>query len=166
VAIRWQLDTWLACRQQVASLDSPLAETFLALPEAKYLLSIPGLNIIAAATILAEIGDPSHYRKGRQLINLARPHPGPNTSGWKSRSQTPMSHKGRPGLRPVLVFAVLRLIQQDDDFAQADQHLPQRAKNRLSPMQAVGALMNKLLRLVWAVIRKRTLYQSANQSAV
>lgn len=166
LAVRLHIDTWLAFRQQLASLDSHLAETFLALPEAKYLLSIPGLSIITAATILAEIGDPSHYRNGHQLIKLAGTQPVPNTSGRKSRSQTPMSHKGRPGLRTALFFVVLRLVQQDGDFAQAYQHLQQRAKNPLSPMQAVGVLMNKLLRIIWAVIRQRTLYQSVSQPVV
>ena len=62
--------------------------------------------------------------------------------------------RGRP-----LFFAVMRLVRLDRAFAQAYQQLKQRAKNPLTPMQALGALMNKLLRIVWALIRQRTFYQ-------
>lgn len=159
VALRLHIETWQLLQQQLGSSDTALAETFLALPEAPYLLSIPGMRLITAATILAEIGDPSHYSNGRQLIKLAGIQPVPNTSGRKTRSQTPMSHKGRPRLRTALFFAVMRLVRLDRAFAQAYQQLKQRAKNPLTPMQALGALMNKLLRIVWAVIHQRTFYQ-------
>jgi hypothetical protein len=62
----------------------------------------------------------------------------------------------------MLFFAVMRLVRRDSDFAQAYQHLQQRAKNPLTPMQALGVLMNKLLRIVWALIRQGSLYQSAS----
>ena len=159
LALRLHIDTWQALQQQLVTADTALAETFLALPEAPYLLSIPAMSIVSAATILAEIGDPSHYTNGRQLIKLAGIQPVPNTSGRKTRSQTPMSHKGRPRLRTALFFAVMRLVRLDRAFAQVYQQLQQRAKNPLTPMQALGALMNKLLRIVWALIRQATFYQ-------
>lgn len=162
LAVRLHLATWQALQQQLVTLETALTETFLALPEAPSLLSIPTMSLITVATILSEIGDPSHYRNGRQLIKLAGIQPVPNTSGRKSRSQTPMSHKGRPRLRTILFFAVMRLVRQESDFAQLYQHLQQRAKNPLTRMQALGVLMNKLLRIVWALIRQGTLYQSAS----
>lgn len=162
LAVRLHLESWQALRQQLVVVDTALCETFLALPQAQSLLSIPGLSIVAAATILAEIGDPKHYTSGRQLIKLAGTQPVPNTSGRKSRSQTPMSHKGRPGLRTALFFAVMRLIRLDRAFAQAYQQLQQRPNNPLTPMQALGVLMNKLLRIIWALMQQGTFYQSAN----
>lgn len=164
LALRLHLETWQALQQQLVAVDTALAETFLALPEARYLLSIPTMSIITVATILSEIGDPSHYTRAGQLIKLAGIQPVPNTSGRKSRSQTPMSHKGRPRLRTVLFFAVMRLVRTDQAFAQEYQRLQQRPKNPLTPMQALGVLMNKLLRIVWALIRQGTLYQSASQT--
>lgn len=159
LALGLHLESWQTLQEQLIRVDAALAETFLALPEAPYLLSIPAMSIITAATILAEIGDPSHYTNARQLIKLAGIQPVPNTSGRKTRSQTPMSHQGRPRLRTALFFAVMRLVRLDRAFAQAYQQLKQRAKNPLTPMQALGALMNKLLRIVWALIRQRTFYQ-------
>ena len=138
-----------------------MIDCFLALPESRYLLSIDGLGLVSAATILAEIGDPSHYHNGRAWIKLAGSQPTPNLSGRKTRSQTPMSRKGRPQLRTALFYAVLRLVQVDDAFAREYLRLQQREKNPLTKMQALGALMNKLLRILWALVRQQTFYNPA-----
>ena len=69
-----------------------------------------------------------------------------------------MSHKGRPRLRTALFFAAMRLVRVDDAFARQYQHLQTRDKNPLCKMQALGALMNKLLRILWTLMRKRTFY--------
>jgi len=127
---------------------------------------VHGLGIITAAIILSEIGDPSHYTNGRQLIKLAGTQPVLNTSGRKTRSKTPMSHKGRPRLRTALFFAVMRLIRVDEAFAREYQRLQTREKNPLTKMQALGALMNKLLRILWSLMRNRTLYNPDFQHAV
>ena len=121
---------------------------------------------IAAATILSEIGDPSHYRQAKQLIKLAGTQPVPNASGRKSRSKTPMSHQGRPRLRTALFFAAMRLVRFDEAFARQYQQLQTRDKNPLCKMQALGVLMNKLLRVLWTLIRKHTFYVPNFQPAV
>lgn len=157
-ALRVHLDRLDLVREQIAQVSEALCTCFLLLPEAPYLLSMPGLGHITAAIILAEIGNPRRYTNGRQLIKLAGTQPVPNTSGRKTRSRTPMSHKGRPRLRTALFFAVLRLVQVDDNFAQAYQRFLNRDQNPLTKMQALGALMNKLLRILWALMSKQTFY--------
>jgi transposase len=164
LALRLHIEALEALRQQLEEVYTSMIDTFLALPESTYLLSVQGLGLITAATILAEIGDPSHYTNARQLVKLAGTQPVPNTSGRKSRSQTPMSHKGRPRLRTVLFFAVMRLVRLDDAFAREYQHLQGREKNPLTKMQALGVLMNKLLRILWALMRNRAFYVSGFQT--
>jgi len=165
LALRLHIEALEVLEQQLEAACIALTDTFLALPESKYLLSVPGLGLIAAATILSEIGDPSHYTSARQLIKLAGTQPVPNTSGRKSRSKTPMSHKGRPRLRTALFFAVMRLVRVDEAFAREYQHLQTREKNPLTKMQALGVLMNKLLRILWSLMKNRTFYVSGFQTA-
>ena len=160
LSLRQQLDTLDLLQCQLKETETALTKVFLTLPEAPYLLSLHGLGLVTAAMILAEIGDPRHYRHGRQLIKLAGTQPIRDASGRKSRSQTPMSHKGRPRLRTALFFAVLRLVQVDDAFAQDYQQLQRRDKNPLTKMEALGVLMNKLLRILWALMLHRTFYHS------
>jgi transposase len=150
---------------QIEQVKEELSETFLALPEAQYLLSVHGLGLLTAATILAEIGDPSHFSAGSQLVKLAGIQPVPNSSGRKSRSKTPMSRKGRPRLRTALFFAVMRLVQVDDAFARRYQELQHREKNPLLKLQALGALMTKLLHILWTLMRQRTFYNPDYQRA-
>jgi transposase len=164
LALRLHIQTLETLQGQMDAVRAALVDTFLALPEAKYMLSVHGLGTITAATILAEIGDPSHYTNARQLIKLAGTQPVPNTSGRKTRSQTPMSHQGRPRLRTALFFAVMCLVRVDEAFAQRYRHLLEREKNPLTKMQALGVLMNKLLRILWALMHKRTFYVSGFQS--
>jgi transposase len=159
LTVQHQSEALTTLQRQWQQVRQAMADTFRATPEASYMLSIPGLGLMSAATILAEIGDPSHFHQVGQWIKLAGTQPTPNTSGRKSHSQTPMSHKGRPGLRTALYFAVLHLVQKDDSFAREYLRLQQRDRNALTKMQALGALMNKLLRILWALIRQRTLYR-------
>jgi transposase len=158
LALRLHIGMLEALRRQVEKVRAALIDVFLALPESDYLLSVHGLGLITAATILSEIGDPKHYSNGNQLIKLAGTQPVLNTSGRKTRSRTPMSHKGRPRLRTALFFAVMRLVQVDEAFARQYLHLQTREKNPLTKMQALGVLMNKLLRILWALMHNRTFY--------
>jgi transposase len=158
LALRLHIESLEGLQQQLEVVRRALVDTFLGLPESEYLLSVHGLGVITAATILSEIGDPSHYTNAQQLVKLAGTQPVPNTSGRKTRSQTPMSRKGRPGLRTALFFAVLRLVQVDEAFAREYLRLQTRQKNPLIKMQALGVLMNKLLRILWALMRHRTFY--------
>jgi len=158
LALNQHIETLQHLQRQLAQAEEALTEVFLALPEAEYMLSVHGLGIMTAAIILSEIGDPSHYSAGPQLVKLAGTQPVPDASGRKSRSKTPMSHKGRPRLRTALFFAAMRLVQVDDVFARRYQHLLTRDKNPLCKMQALGVLMNKLLHILWSLIRQRTFY--------
>lgn len=135
-------------------------DTLHALPEAPYVLSIPGIKVVNAAMILGEIGDPRRYTSGRQLVKLAGVHPTPNTSGRKQRSRTPMSRKGRPRLRSALNQAVVTLIREDPAFKRRFEHLCQRKENPLEKMQAIGVLMNRLMRIIWALIQGSVYYDS------
>lgn len=162
--VRLQLDSLEHLQTQMEEVCQALRDTFMTLPESSYLMSVPNLGVMTSAIILAEIGNPEHYSTAGQWVKLAGIQPTPNLSGNKTSSRTPMSKKGRSRLRTALYFAVMRLVQVDDSFADEYRRLQQRDKP-LSPMQALGALMNKLLRILWALIRHQTLYDPAYEHA-
>ena len=165
LALRTHIETLEVLQQQTADVRVVLVDVFLAMPEARYLLSLRGLGVITAAIILSEIGNPDDYTTASQLIKLAGTHPVRNTSGRKTRSRTPMSRKGRPRLRTALFFAVMRLIQGDETFAREYVHLQTRQRNPLTKLQAAGALMNKLLRILWSLMKNRSYYNPHFQPA-
>jgi len=150
---------------QLTTITAALLESFLSIPKATYMLSM-GLGQVTTAIIAAEIGDPTRYRSAKQLVKLAGIQPTPSLSGRKTRSATPMSRKGRPRLRTLLYFASLRLVQHDPAFSQLYQRLQQRKRNPLTAMQALGVIMNKILHVLWSLIRQQSFYDSNRLLAV
>jgi len=164
MALRTHIEQWELQHAQRQQAGSEINTLFQTLAEAPYMLSVPRLGVLSAAHILAEIGDPRRYQNSGQLIKLAGTQPAPNTSGQRTRSRTPMSHQGRPGLRTTLYYAVLRLIQACPQFQAVYQRLQERPTDRLLPMEALGAMMNKLLRILWTLIRYQKMYDPAQIS--
>ena len=153
-----QVETIRLLDQHADQLLGTLLRLFQTLPEAPYLLSIQGLKAPSALGVIAYLGDLTHYSAGSALIKLAGTQPTPNTSGRKTYSPTPFSHQGRSGLRTVVYFITLRLIQQNDAIRYHYQRWTTRTEHPLPKMQAVGACMNKFLWYVWHVVKRREYY--------
>lgn len=159
------ISTWEALYTQYQEMKKAMTEIFNSLPESRYILSVPALGSISGAVILGKIGNPKHYTNIKQWTKLAGSQPVPDFSGQKQSGKTPMSGKGRPRLRTTLFFAVLRLIQTDTLFIQKYRYLQQRKKNPLTKMETVGALMNKLLRILWSLTKNQTCYDPTYSSS-
>lgn len=159
------VNTWEALNTQYEEVKKGMAEIFTSLPESKYILSVPGLGPINGALTLGEIGDPEHYTNIKQWTKLAGSQPAPDTSGQKQSGRTPMSRKGRPRLRTTIFYAVLYLIRRDELFIRKYRYLQQRKRNPLTRMEAIGALMNKLLRILWSLVKNQTYYDPTYSSS-
>jgi transposase len=136
--------------------------------EGKYLLSIRGLNYIAAAGLLAELGCFKSYRSAKQMIKMAGSNPTESESAGKRSIHTPMSKKGRPVLRYCGWTAVIPMLRFNPDFrawAKQRRERPVYA-NPLGGRETVGAALNRLLRLAFALVKNQTLYQSPQLAAV
>ncbi len=148
-------------RRQVRSIDETLARLVDETEEGKYLLSIIGLNYISVAGLLAELGSFRSYRSAKQLIKMAGSNPTESESGGKRSAHTPMSKKGRPVLRYCAWTAVIPMLRFNPDFRVWAKKLRERPvhANPLSGREIVGAALNKLLRLAFALVKKQTFYQ-------
>lgn len=158
LAIQVHLTELYTLQEQLKRVISAMTASLAPMPETPYLLSMKSLGTVSAAIFLAEVGDPNRYHNAAQWVKLAGIQPTPNSSGKKQRSQTPMSRQGRSRLRTMLYFTCLRLVHQDDHFAQLYSHLQRRPNNPLTKMQALGVLMNKLLHILWALVHNQTFY--------
>jgi transposase len=158
LALRLHFSQLELLQSQLNRLTEAMTACLLTLPEAPYLLSMPCMKAPSVALFLAEVGDPKRYRTAAQWVKLAGIQPAPNTSGKKQRSETPMSHHGRPRLQTLLYFACMRLVRGEPHFARLYANLQRRSKNPLTKMQALGVLMNKLLHILWALAKNQTYY--------
>jgi len=142
--------------------EDQLVAAFAGFTESKYLLSIHGLGSVNAAALLADIGDIRHFSNCKQLSKLAGVVPSENQSADNASSSTPMSKHGRPILRMVAHRAVVSLIRHNDVFKQYVQRLKERpaGEHPLRTRAAMGAAMNKLLRIVYALLSKRQMFDA------
>lgn len=130
--------------------------------EGKFLLSIRGLNYIAVAGLLAELGCFKSYRTSKQMIKMAGSNPTESESAGKKKSRTPMSKQGRPVLRYCAWTSVIPMLRFNADFrawAKQRRERPVHA-NPLSGREVVGAALNRLLRLSFALVKNQTFYRS------
>jgi len=129
--------------------------------EGKYLLSIRGLNYIAVAGLLAELGSFKQYRSAKQMIKMAGSNPTESESAGKRGSHTPMSKQGRPVLRYCAWTSVIPMLRLNPDFrawAKKRRERPVYA-NPLNGREVVGAALNRLLRLSFTLVKKRAFYR-------
>ena len=124
---------------------------------AKYLLSVPGLGIVTVAGILGEIGDISVYDHDRQLEKLAGLNLVEESSGEK-KGKRRISKRGRATLRSLLYKASLIMVAKNKEFKALYRHLRERSQNPLTGTEAIVAICRKLLRLIFALLKKETYY--------
>jgi transposase len=150
--IRRGLQTLRLLYEEQQELQQAIRDQVAQVPGHEQALTIPGMCPLTLGRILGHIGDPTRFHKARQLVKLAGIQPTPNASGQRRGSRTPMSRQGRSGLRTVLFFASLRVIHADPSFRQAYQRLQERPTHPLCKMEALGAMMNKLIRIIWTLL--------------
>jgi transposase len=155
-------------KRQIQTIERTLIKLVDASEEGKYLLSIRGLHYIAVAGLLAELGCFKSYRSAKQMIKMAGSNPTESESGGKRRSRTPMSKQGRPVLRYCAWTSVIPMLRLNPDFrawAKERRERPAHA-NPLNGREVVGAALNRLLRLCFAMVKNQTYYQSPHLAQV
>jgi len=148
-------------RQHIRLIERPLVSLVDETEEGKYLLSIRGLNYIAVAGLLAELGCFKAYRSAKQMIKMAGSNPTESESAGKRSTHTPMSKQGRPVLRYCAWTSVIPMLRLNPDFrawAKQRRERPAHA-NPLNGREVVGAALNRLLRLAFAMVKSQTYYQ-------
>ncbi len=148
-------------REQVGRMVERLIRLVDSAEESKYLLSIRGINYLSVAGLLAELGSFGSYQSAKQLIKMAGTNPTESESAGRRGSRTPMSKKGRSGLRYCAWSAVIPMLRHNSDFRAWAKRLRERPvhANPLNGKEIVGAAVNKLLRLAFALVKKQAIYQ-------
>ena len=92
---------------------------------------------------------------------MAGSNPTESESAGKGGSHPPMSKKGRPVLRYCTWTAVIPMLRLNPDFRAWARELRERPAhaNPLNGREVVGAALNRLLRLAFALVKNQTFYQ-------
>ncbi len=91
--------------REIALVDRALAEQVLASAEMRRLLTLPGVNFVTAAALMAAIGDIRRFPTARQLASYLGLDPRVNQSGTEPARHGRISKQGPGETRHVLVEA-------------------------------------------------------------
>ena len=127
-------------------------------PTLELLQSIPGIGFLTAATIIAEIGDFSAFSKPKKLVAYFGIDPSVMQSGEFTGTRNKMSKRGSRLLRRVLYTTALANIRTKRNSEPCNPVLMDfyKRKSQSKPKKvALGAVMHKLVYIIFAVLRDR-----------
>jgi len=119
------------------------------------LLSIPGMGELSTATLIAEIGDISRFSGAKKLVAYAGLDPTVYESG-RSRRRSRISKRGNPHLRRTLFIVAQQVVRRTETFRTYYRRLRKKGK---AYRQAMVAIANKLLRVIYTLLTKQTHFQ-------
>lgn len=121
-----------------------------------YLHTIPGVGILAAATILAEIGDVRRFYNSASLVAYAGIDPSVKQSGEFNSIHNHMSKRGSPYLRHAIFLVASTCSLHESPLNAYYKKKKLQGKHHLT---AVGAVSRKLTTIIYAVLRDHTPYE-------
>jgi transposase len=149
---------WLTT--QIEILEEEINQLVKQLPKwgevEKILISIPGVGIITAVTVIAEMPELGGDLNRQQVASLAGLAPFNQDSGKKRGKRRIFG--GRKGIRRVLYMACLSAIKCNPILKALYERLIQRGKLY---KVAITACMRKLLTIMNVMIREKTIWRLA-----
>lgn len=124
----------------------------------KRLATIPGIGPITATALIATVGDPAHFKSGRQFAAWIGLTPRERSSGGKQKLGR-ITRRGDAYLRRLLVHgsrAVVRWRRRKPN--DSDPWLGKLMERR-HPNVATVAQANKTARIAWAVMTREDVYR-------
>ena len=140
--------------KQIEALDCQILEYYEKFD--CYLHTIPGIGIIGAATILAEIGDISRFKNSSALVTFAGIDPTVRQSGEFNSTHNHMSKRGSPYLRHAIFLAATTCSFHNSPLNAYYKKKRDQGKHHLT---ATGAVARKLTTVIYAVLRDSKPYE-------
>lgn len=140
--------------EQVMALVEELLKQ---IPGTDEILKIKGLGLVTVAGIMAEVGDFDRFDHPKQIQKLAGLNIRENSSG-KFKGKTTIAKRGRRRLRAILFRVMLPMTAKNAEFRALHQYYTTRPDNPLKKMQSLIALCCKLIRIIFALLKKQVAY--------
>ena len=159
------LDTWAACRREdllglLASLDKQIGKLDPAVeraaaehPQARLLMTQPGVGSITALAFVLTLGDVSRFQRGKQVASYLGLIPRERSSGGKQRLGA-INKQGNSLMRTLLVESAQSVTRLDPGFRKQYLH---RCHRMAKGVAKVAAARRLAVRLFW-MLRTNTEY--------
>jgi transposase len=129
------------------------------IPYSQSMLSIKGLGTITVAGLIGEAGDFDAFATVAEVMKLAGLDLYEVSSG-KHRGRHHISKRGRALMRKLLYFAALSMVRKQGIM---HEYYHQMLGRGMPKVKALVAISRKILRLICALVRNRTLYVAEYQ---
>jgi transposase len=145
---------------EIAQVDQLIAADALGWPEIKRLMSVPGVNVIVAATFMAAVGDIRRFPDRRKLTAYLGLDPKVRQSGVGPANHGHISKQGSDSARHALVEACWSTVRQPGPIAA----FYARIKAKRGHSIAIVASARKLACLFWCLLTRGEDYAFAQPS--
>ncbi|HZV67984.1 MAG TPA: IS110 family transposase [Saprospiraceae bacterium] len=125
--------------------------------EKEMLESIKGIGSYSAAAIMIQIEDVHRFASPKHLSSYFGLHPLIKMSGDK-RMVSRMSKQGRPAIRSLLYMCANTAVRSDEHMRSIYARHRAKGKNH---KQAIGAIMHKMIRVIWGILKHEKPYDSS-----
>jgi len=139
---------------EVSEVERTIALAALAWPEVRRLMSVPGVNVITAATFLAAIGEIGRFPRPRQLVGYLGLDPRVRQSGPGPATHGRISKQGSAPARHALVEASWSAVRAPGPL----HAFYERVRVRRGHQVAVVASARKLACLFWCLLTREQDY--------
>jgi transposase len=136
--------------QEIADVERLVAKQALKWPEVRRLMTVPGVNLICAATFLAAVGEIGRFKTSRQLVAYLGLDPKVRQSGEAPARSGRISKRGSSTARWALVEAAWTVVSQPGPL----HAFYQRVRARRGHGKAVVASARKLAILFWCMLTR------------
>ena len=162
IAIQIYAKGMLFVDNQLKVLDGQIDEAANQVPEFVLLKSIPGIGAILASVILGEIGDINRFSNAKQLVAYCGMDPSVRQSGNYVGTKNRVTKRGSPFLRHSLYIAATTAIRKDSKGSMVNAVIYDYYQKKIQSKtrkQALGAVMNKLLRIIFSVLKNKQAFR-------
>jgi transposase len=135
---------------ELAAVDRLIAQQALSWPEIRRLMTVPGVNLVCAASFIAAIGDPGRFMTSRKLVAYLGLDPKVKQSGEAPARSGRISKRGSASARWALVEAAWSAVNQPGPL----HAFYQRLHARRGHGKAVVATARKLAILFWCMLTR------------
>ena len=145
---------------EIEAVEQPIAAEALESPEIKRLMTVPGVNVICAATFMAAIGEIDRFPSARRLTGYLGLDPKVSQSGSAPAAHGRISKQGSVSARHALVEASWSAVRQPGPI----RAFYQRIRARRGHQVAIVAAARKLACLFWCLLVREEDYAYAQPS--
>lgn len=156
-AVKWFVERILELNDKLADIETQINQKCREIPHAENILEISGIGETILSGILAEMGDISRFDDAREIQKLSGLSLVACSSG-KHKGETKISHRGRKRLRYWLFLAGKSAVAHAGEFKELHVYYTTRAENPLKKMQSLIVIACKLLRIIYTILKKGTVY--------